>query len=312
MPLLDAAGNPITTATDANGDYLFTDLPPGDYYVTFDLSSLPQNYTPTQQNATNTQLPATSDQSDSDADPTTGATDPTGMLNSNDSDLTLDMGIHRNDNVEVGDRVWYDNDKDGVQDAGESGVPGVGVALYDATTSQPMTDAAGNPLTTVTDANGNYLFTDLPPGDYYVVFDLGTLPANHTTTTPNMGGDTTDSDADPTTGQTPSTGFLNSNEQDLTLDMGIHRQDNVVVGDRVWFDDNRNGIQDSPQNGLGEAGVPNVLAVLYNAATGQPITDQFGVPMIDLTDTNGDYLFENLPPGDYYVEFQLNTWILTI
>jgi len=293
MPVVDGSGGPIITMTDANGDYLFTDLPPGDYFVTFDLSSLPQNYTPTQQNAANNQSPATSDQSDSDANPATGATDSTGILNSNESDLTLDMGIHRNDNIQVGDTVWYDDDKDGVQDAGESGVPGVGVTLYDAIIGQPVIDASGNPLTAITDSNGNYLFADLPPGDYYVTFDLGTLPANHTPTTPNIGGDGIDSDADPTTGQTASTGFLNSNEMDLTLDMGIHRQDNVVVGDYVWYDDNRDGIQDA-----NETGVPNIVAVLHDSATGQPVTDAFGVPLIDLTDSNGLYLFENLPPGD--------------
>jgi len=279
MPMLDDAGNPMTTMTDANGDYIFTDLPPGDYYVVFDLGSLPQDHTPTQQNA------GSDDGADSDADPVTGATDPTGMLNSNDADMSLDMGIHRNDNVQVGDTVWYDDDRDGIQDAGEGGVAGVGVALYDATTGQPMLDAAGNPMTTVTDANGNYLFDNLPPGDYAVTFDLGTLPANHTPTAPNVGGDGTDSDADPMTGETASTGFLHSDDSDMSLDMGIHRLDNVEVGDRVWYDDNRDGVQDPS-----EAGVQNVLAILYDTATGQPVTDQFGVPMIDLTDANGEYL----------------------
>jgi len=305
QPVLDNLGNAMTELTDVNGEYLFEDLPPGDYFIVFDQNTLPLNYTPTTPDA------GGDDGVDSDAilDPSSFLlqTSPTGMLNSNDEDLTLDMGIHRLDNVQVGDTVWYDIDRDGIQDGpqsglGELGVENVGVTLYDATTGQPVLDTAGNPLISVTDANGNYLFDELPPGDYYVVFDLGTLPQNYTVTVPDVGNDASDSDANPMTGETASTGMLNSNEQDLSLDMGIHRLDNVRVGDTVWYDDDRDGIQDAD-----EAGVPNVLAVLHNTATGQPVTDQFGVPMIDLTDANGEYLFENLSPGDYYVEFQLNT-----
>ena len=79
-----------------------------------------------------------------------------------------------------------------------------------------------------------------------------------------MGGsdpvtDTLDSDADPETGTTPATGFLPANTADMSLDMGIYAK--VGVGDRVWFDDNFNGIQDAE-----EAGVPNIEVSLFNAA----------------------------------------------
>jgi SdrD B-like domain/Secretion system C-terminal sorting domain len=53
--------------------------------------------------------------------------------------------------IEVGNRVWYDVNSNGIQDAGENGIAGVDVQLYDVT---------GTTLLAVvtTDANGNYYF----------------------------------------------------------------------------------------------------------------------------------------------------------
>jgi len=297
----------MTQVTDASGTYLFDVLPPGDYYVQFDLNTLPQNYLVTTQDATNTQAPATSDQTDSDGDSAQGVTAPTGPLNSGEQDLTLDLGIYRLDNVRVGDLVWYDDNRDGVQDVGENGVENVLVTLYDTATNMPVLDALGNAMTDSTDVNGEYIFEDLPPGDYYVVFDPNTLPLNYTWTAPNAGSDDTlDSDAilQPASLllQTAPTGQLNSNEEDLTLDLGIHRNDNVVVGNRVWYDNDKDGVQD-----VGEMGVPNVTVTLYEATTGLPVTNGAGNPLVAITDSNGEYLFIDLPPGDYYVVFDLNT-----
>ncbi|MBK9462535.1 MAG: carboxypeptidase regulatory-like domain-containing protein [Sphingobacteriales bacterium] len=61
-----------------------------------------------------------------------------------------------------------DTNGDGIQDAGEPGVSGVTVTLYDAN---------GDVLaTTTTDASGAYSFTNLPPDTYQVGF---TLPAGY-------------------------------------------------------------------------------------------------------------------------------------
>jgi len=201
----NATGLPVLDE-DSGGNYLFDELPPGDYYVQFDLDTLPQNYLPTQQNSMNNQAPATSDQTDSDADPTTGDTAPTGMLNSGEQDLSLDLGIYRLDNVRVGDTVWYDDNRDGVQDVGEDGVESVTVTLYDTATGMPVLDSL----------------------DYTPTQQDATNNQSPTTS------DQTDSDGDPVTGATAPTGMLNSNEEDLTLDLGIHRNDNVQVGDRGY------------------------------------------------------------------------------
>lgn len=112
----------------------------------------------------------------------------------------------------LGDRVWYDNNMNGIQDEGETGVAGVTVQLY---------NCAGELLATMlTDANGNYLFTDLPAGDYHVKFS--DIPAGYVFTGQDMGAnDATDSDANTLTGDAICT-TLDAGETDLTWDAGIY------------------------------------------------------------------------------------------
>jgi hypothetical protein len=108
--------------------------------------------------------------------------------------------------VSLGDRVWIDTDKDEVQDAGEAGLAGVTVTLTYADGS-PVYDVAGNLVSTaVTDANGNYSFTNLltaPAGTYKVTM---TTPAGYAATTP-----ITDT----------SLALTTAGSSDLTLDFGV-------------------------------------------------------------------------------------------
>ncbi|MEM7312031.1 MAG: SdrD B-like domain-containing protein [Planctomycetota bacterium] len=64
-------------------------------------------------------------------------------------------------NGEINGTVYVDLDGDGIQDPGEAGIPGVEITLTG-------TDIYGNPVseTVLTDADGNYSFTGLSPGDY--------------------------------------------------------------------------------------------------------------------------------------------------
>jgi hypothetical protein len=97
----------------------------------------------------------------------------------------------------IGDRVWQDTSGNGRQDPGETGVGGVTVTLR-------IWDGVDDFLTlatTRTGSTGLYLFTGLAPGDYVLVF---TLPSGYAFTAQHAPGATqaTDSDADPTTGET--------------------------------------------------------------------------------------------------------------
>jgi len=111
----------------------------------------------------------------------------------------------------IGDFVWIDENRDGIQDDGEPGFPGVTVNLY---------DCQDNFIATMlTDENGYYLFDGLTPGDYYVEF---IEPEAYDITLQNQGADNAlDSDADPTTGITVCT-TLEPGETDLTWDCGLY------------------------------------------------------------------------------------------
>jgi uncharacterized repeat protein (TIGR01451 family) len=109
----------------------------------------------------------------------------------------------------LGDYVWFDIDADGQQDEGEPGVPNVTVTLCN---SAGVFIAA-----TSTDSTGKYLFDNLAPGTYCVMFVPGPQFAF---TNANVGADATDSDADIDTGRT-GTYTLAAGERNLTVDAGL-------------------------------------------------------------------------------------------
>ena len=67
---------------------------------------------------------------------------------------TYDFGFWKP--AAIGDRVWIDGNHNGIQDAGEPGVPSVGVAAQGR--------SGRHDRHAVTDANGLYLFDRLPAG----------------------------------------------------------------------------------------------------------------------------------------------------
>ena len=263
VKLLDSAGNVVTTATtDANGNYLFGNLVPGNYAVQV---VAPAGYTVTGKDL------GGNDALDSDIDPTTGKTITT-TLSAGETDLSWDAGLYQK--ASIGDRVWLDANKNGVQDTGEAGIAGVTVKLLNA--------AGGVAATATTDANGNYLFSNLTPGSYSVQV---VAPAGYSITGKDLGGnDALDSDIDPATGSTIAT-TLESGENDLSWDAGLYQQ-TASYGDKVWLDKNANGVQDA-----GETGLAGITVKLLNGAG--------GVVATTTTDANGNYLFSNLTPGDY-------------
>ena len=192
------------------------------------------------------------------------------------NDHSFDAGFH---SASIGDRVWFDNNHNGVQDTNESGVAGIVVNLY---------DSSGNKLqTTTTAADGKYIFLGLEAGDYYVEFNLSTLPTGYQVTTKDSGrDDALDSDADPTTGKT-ETISLDVGEDDFSWDMGIYKP-TYCIGDFVWNDANRDGIQDS-----NESGISGVAIELYDNS-GNSIQNT-------TTDSNGNYKFCGLSDGNYSI-----------
>lgn len=112
----------------------------------------------------------------------------------------------------LGDYVWLDANQNGIQDAGEAGVQGAQVELF---------DSGNNPLgTTTTDVNGYYLFDNLDAGDYYVIFTRP-IPLYQFTSQDQGADDAKDSDANPLTGQTQVVS-LSWGEDYRDLDAGIY------------------------------------------------------------------------------------------
>lgn len=201
-------------------------------------------------------------------------------INENFDNGTVDKGFltcsQANVKASLGDKVWLDADKDGVQDSGENGVANVTVKLYDCSDNLIATK--------VTDANGLYLFADLNPGGYYIKFEL---PGGYLFTLKDAIDDDKDSDADISTGKTVCTTLV-SGEDDLTWDAGIYQEAcKSKIGDYVWHDPNVNGIQDSGEKGIKDVVVELVQNDLVKATT--------------KTDENGKYEFSNVANGTYTV-----------
>jgi|GEM_PF-1387763 len=273
--LTDAAGTRVLvpadaapTLTDADGNYLFDNLLPGDYYVV--VTSAPTDAPISSNNAgipfMETDPDDNLDNDDDGLQPGGGGMSVTsGTItlspgsepvngtvamsesaqgnmqddaSDNNGNMTLDFGFFAP--VSVGDTAFVDLDGDGLQTPGEPGVGGVTVTLLDGNGDIVTVDAEGNAITgvTMTAADGSYGFANLPPGSYSVVFDISTADnaefydftmANAT------GDDSNDSDNSialtDVTAQSDPTGFLNSGEMDLTLDVGVACNLSVVVAE---------------------------------------------------------------------------------
>ncbi|AEG93382.1 Ig-like domain-containing protein [Ramlibacter tataouinensis] len=85
----------------------------------------------------------------------------------------------------IGDKVFDDNNTNGVFDAGDTGVAGVTVQLIDDVDNDGVVDAGERVLATdTTNANGDYLFTNVLPGNYIVrVTDTGNVLGSAASTT---------------------------------------------------------------------------------------------------------------------------------
>jgi uncharacterized repeat protein (TIGR01451 family) len=185
-------------------------------------------------------------------------------------------------NGKIGDTVFRDWNGNGSQDAGEEGLPGVTVTL---------TRPDSSTVTTVTDANGGYLFASLAPGSYTVSVPApgtGGVPAGYVLT------------ADPN-GAPYALSFvknLGTDEVYLGADFGYQPRGTGSIGDQVFDDKDISGTFNA-----GDAGIGNVTVRLYEDGNGNGVIDAGDALVAVVTSTvgSGVYGFTNLATGFKYI-----------
>lgn len=172
------------------------------------------------------------------------------------------------------------------QDVTETGVPGITVSLYQDTDNDGTGDVlVGSPATT--DSLGNYVFTGLPDGNYVVVVyetdsDIGSL---------TYGG----GDVDPTQINPRPVTVSGANVENV--DFPFDAPTSSLTG-LVWNDLDNDGLEEA-----GEGPVPNAQVNLYDT-NGTPADPSDDILVgTTYTDASGTYVFNDLEPGKYYVDF---------
>jgi len=228
--------------TDANGMYLFTGVPAGSCAITVEVDTAP-------------------------ADKEPGICPQIVSIQLQPGQIYLDADFcFRIKSGVIGDLVWCDTNDDGMADFGEPSIEGVVVNL---TCTAP--DGTVYTDMQTTDADGEYLFTGVPPGECVVEVDLASVPV-----------DKVEGSNCPISVIIPLAAGQSYLDADFCFKAILSE-----VGDFVWCDLNDDGVQDP-----GEPGIEGVAVNLTcTAPDGTVYTD------MQITNDVGVYLFTDVPAG---------------
>ncbi|MEY3218681.1 MAG: hypothetical protein RIT27_38, partial [Pseudomonadota bacterium] len=249
------------TTTDSAGKYLFNGLPSGHYKV--ELSNVSNGLSATTPSTLNV------------------------SLGIGETNLKQDFGLKVSGSI--GDFVWYDQNNDGIQGVGESGLAGVVVQLRSAGNDGVLGNADDVIQTQTTDSAGKYLFTNLAAGQYQVSVING-IPV---TLSPSVqSAQNIGSNVSPIIN-------LTSGAHDLKQDFGYQ---GVIygtgkIGDTVFLDSNGDGVQNN-----GEKGIANQVVTLIHPGGDGVFGTGDDISATTTTDANGQYLFSGLPASQYQVK----------
>jgi hypothetical protein len=197
----------------------------------------------------------------------------------------------------IGDFVFADANGNGIQDVGESGLNGVTVNLYADFNRDGRPDIPGFPSCTTTTGNhpdsgapGYYIF-HVYQSNYVVEF---VSPSGFELTVSNQGGDDDlDSDANQD-GFTGSIGVVG--DQHITnIDAGLVTTSSMCG--TVWYDDDGDGFRDDDEEGIND-----VTVRIFDS--GGALIDT-AITAADMDTDDGSYCFDNLVPGDYFIQVLL-------
>ncbi|MFN3152565.1 SdrD B-like domain-containing protein [Bremerella sp.] len=263
--LYDSQGNLVaTTTTDANGDYYFGNLLPGVYTI--------EEITP----------PGLIDGGDHVG--TIGGIH-VGNLDGNDriADIELlsgDSGVEydfcEHLPASLSGYVYHDRNNNGIREAGEEGIEGVLVQLYDANNIP-----AG---LAITDANGFYEFVGLSKGQYHLAEIQPFEYIDGLDTAGTIFGTTVGAAVNPG----DEINIIDVKWGDEGIEYNFGEIKHGSLSGYVYHDRNVNGVKNA-----GEEGIANVTITLINTDTNETF--------FTTTDENGYYEFLNLVPGNYRV-----------
>ncbi len=263
----DAEEFTLTTVSDdltgSLGRYLFDKLPAGTFAVTVD--------------ALDADLPIgliTFGSAES--------FDATGIVTvaAGQTNTTTDFGFQGNRNA--AGIVFFDGDGNGSQAASnEDGFAGVTMTLTGAGQDGVFGNADDISLSVDTSVGGNYSFAGLMNGDYRISVDTSDV----------AGVETQTYDLDATL----------DNRGDFTLassrsDIDFGYRGDSMISDRVWYDIDGDGIQDS-----GEVGMPNQTVEAIFAGLDGTFGTFDDLSYSTTTDASGLYSFDTLLDGEYRV-----------
>ena len=270
----DGDGQPDTLidsmTTNPDGSFNFTDVPPGNYVL---VEIQPDGF---------------EDVSDSDLTPEDANDGNTPVDNL--IPVTVDPGEDDADNVFVEENngsisgtVTQDTTGNGL---GDTPLEGVTVELYEDSDGDGQADGSAIDTTT-TATDGSYLFDDLSPGDYVVV---EIQPAG----LQNVSDQDESGDGDPFDGNT-----VVDNQVASTVAPGEADTDNNFV------EVSTGGIagtvtKDTTGDNLGDTPLATVMLELFADTNGDGQPDGAALALTT-TDTNGNYSFLGIMPGDYVV-----------
>ena len=313
-----------STTTNGNGDYEFTEVAPGTYFVSESNSEeCPNNVSDQDDDPDGDQTdsdttvddligvtvtPGESDIGNNFVDSSTAPSEsPTASPSPNASPTGSPTGT-------VTGVVFEDTNGNGTKDPGEDGIPNVEVVI---------TDSNGDPQTVTTDSNGEYS-ASVPPGPTVIDVDETTLPpdaeqtagTDPTSVDVPSGGIVSDADgyqfpigsptSSPSQSPAPSgspsespsrspaptiSGTASPTTSPSPSASPTGSPTGTVTG-VVFEDTNGNGTKDP-----GEDGIPNVEVV---------ITDSNGDPQTVTTDSNGEYS-ASVPPGPTVIDVDETT-----
>ena len=267
------------TETDGNGLYLFDDILPGDYYVVFNQDD--EDLDPTIPNAGN-------DANDSNITEQfgPGSTD-LFTLNPGDNNETIDAGFFKC--LDIKGVTYYDVNEDDIRQSTENGINGLVANLYrriDGIWILWDSESTHHDYDTPSD-DGIWDFC-VPPGIYYM--EIVMPPIGLVRVRPFIGGSNYDSDINGANGpNTTPTFTLNPGGSKTNLGAGYYPM--ATVGNRVWFDENANGLQEDS-----ETSAEGLTVQVFN------MSDE----LIDeaVTDVEGIYEVEYLHKEEYYLKFE--------